>query len=78
MQPILAVEHIPTDIKKLIGNNLITSIYRIQAYNLIMCGYFYIGFIHFGCSVLVRQRPMKSLSSICPSVCPSVCSSVRH
>ena len=42
------VEHIPEGIKKFIGNkNIITSIYRIQAYNLIMCGYFCIGFIDF-------------------------------
>ena len=41
-------EHILEEIKKLIGNkNIITNIYRIQAYNLIMCGYFYIGFTDF-------------------------------
>ena len=40
------VEHIPKEIKKLIGKtNIITNIYRIQAYDLIMCGYFCIGFI---------------------------------
>ena len=33
------VEHIPKEIKKLIGNKNITiNIYRIQAYDLIMCG----------------------------------------
>ena len=42
------VEHIPKEIKKLIGNkNVVTNIYRIQAYNTIMCGYFCIGFIDF-------------------------------
>ena len=42
------VEHIPKEIKKFIGNkNIITNIYRIQAYDLIMCGYFCIGFIDF-------------------------------
>ena len=41
-------EHILKEIKKLIGNkNIITNIYGIQAYNLIMCGYFYIGFTDF-------------------------------
>ena len=41
------VEHIPKEIKKIIGNkNIITNIYRGQAYDLIMCGYFYIGFIY--------------------------------
>ena len=42
------VEHIPKEITKFIGNkNIITNIYRIQAYDLIMCGYFCIGFIDF-------------------------------
>ena len=40
------VQHIPEDIKKFIGNkNIITNIYKIQAYDLIICGYFCIGFI---------------------------------
>ena len=29
------------------NKNIITKIYRIQAYNSIMCGYFCIGFIDF-------------------------------
>ena len=42
------VEQIPKEIKKIIGNkNIITNVYSIQAYNLIMCGYFCIGFIDF-------------------------------
>ena len=53
------VEHIPKEIIKFIGNNeqssstkarnkkIITNIYRIQAYDSIMCGYFCIGFINF-------------------------------
>ena len=42
------VEHVPKEIKKLIGNKDIkTNIFRIQAYNSIMCGYFCIGFIGF-------------------------------
>ena len=42
------VEHVPKEIKKFIGNkNIITNIYRIQACNSIMCGYFCIGFIDF-------------------------------
>ena len=36
------------EIRKFIGNkNIITNIYRIQAYDSIMCGYFCIGFIDF-------------------------------
>ena len=42
------VEHIPKEIMKFIGNkNVITNIFRIQAYDSIMCGYFCIGFINF-------------------------------
>ena len=41
-------EHIPKETKRFIRNkNAITSIYRIQAHNSIMCGYFFIGFIDF-------------------------------
>ena len=39
---------IPKEIKKFIGNkNIIRNIYRIQAYNSIIPGYFCIGFIDF-------------------------------
>ena len=42
------VEHIPKEIMKFIGNkSIITNIFRIQAYDSIMCGYFCIGFINF-------------------------------
>ena len=42
------VGHIPKEIKKFIGNkNIITNIYRIQAYDSIKCGYFCIGFTYF-------------------------------
>ena len=42
------VENIPKRIKKFIGNkSIITNIYRIQAHDLIMCGYFCIGFVNF-------------------------------
>ena len=42
------VEHIPKEIRKFIGNkNIITNIYRIQAYDSIICGYFCNGFINF-------------------------------
>ena len=52
------VEHIPKEIMKFIGNeqsssakarnkNIITNIFRIQAYDSIMCGYFCTGFINF-------------------------------
>ena len=42
------VEHIPKEIKAFIKNrNIKTNIFRIQAYDSIMCGYFCKGFIHF-------------------------------
>ena len=42
------VEHIPKEIMKFIDHKkIITNIYRIQAYDSIMCGYFCIGFINF-------------------------------
>ena len=42
------VEHIPKEIKKFLGNKSITAnIFRIQAYDSIMCGYICIGFINF-------------------------------
>ena len=42
------VEHIPKEIKIFIKNKIIkTNIFRIQAYDSIMCRYFCIGFIDF-------------------------------
>ena len=42
------VEHIPEQIKEFIGNkNIKANIFRIQANNSVMCGYFCIGFIDF-------------------------------
>ena len=43
------VEHIPKEIKAFIDRSLsiTTNIFRIQAYDSIMCGYFCIGFIDF-------------------------------
>ena len=42
------VEHIPKEIRTFIGSkNIKTNIFRIQAYDLIICGYFCMGFIGF-------------------------------
>ena len=42
------VEHIPKEVKKTYSNkNIITNIYGVQNYDLIMCGYLCIGFIDF-------------------------------
>ena len=44
----LRVEHIAKKKRKFIQNkNVKTNIYKIQAYDSIMCGYFCIGFIDF-------------------------------
>ena len=44
-----SVEHIPKEIKAFIDRSLsiTTNIFRVQAYDSIMCGYFSIGFIDF-------------------------------
>ena len=42
------VEHILKEIEKLIRNrNITTNIFRIQAYDSVMCGYFCVRFINF-------------------------------
>ena len=42
------VEHIPKEIKKIIGNKDIkASIFRLQTYDSIMCGYFCTEFINY-------------------------------
>ena len=41
------VERIPTEIRTFINNKNKNKIFRIQAYDLITCGYFCIGFIDF-------------------------------
>ena len=42
------VEHIPKEIKKFINDkNIIANIFRLQAYDSVMCRYFCIGFIDF-------------------------------
>ena len=45
---IFGVEHVPEEIKEIIGNKYIkANIFRVQANNSIMCAYFGIGFIDF-------------------------------
>ena len=42
------VEHIPKEIKKIMNNkNIIANIFRVQATDSVMCGYFWFGFIDF-------------------------------
>ena len=49
------VEHIPKEIKAFINRSLsiTTNIFRIQAYDSIMCGHFCIGFIDF----MLAEKP---------------------
>ena len=40
------VEHVPEEMKEIVGNkNIKTNIFWVETNNLIMCGYFCIGFI---------------------------------
>ena len=42
------IEHISKEVKKFINNkNIIANIFRIQAYDSVMCGYFCIGFVDY-------------------------------
>ena len=42
------VEHVPEKIKEFVGNkNIKASIFRVQANDSVMCGYYFIGFIDF-------------------------------
>ena len=59
------VEHIPKEIIKFIGNkNIKTNIFRIQAYDSIMCGYFCIGFFEF---MLKGKSLLEHTNSFSPS-----------
>ena len=59
------VEHIPKEIKTFINNkNIITNIFRIQAYDSIMCGYFCIDFVDF---MLVRKTLTKYTNLFSPN-----------
>ena len=55
------VEHVSKEIKRFIGHKDIkTNIFRIQADNSIMCGYFCIGFIDF----MVAVRSLIDFTSL--------------
>ena len=58
------VEHIPEEIKKFAGNkNIIANIFRVQANNSVMCGYFCIGFTDF---MLAGKKLTNFKSMFCP------------
>ena len=55
------VEHVPEEIKEFIGNkNIIANIFRVQANNSVMCGYFCIGFIDF----MLASKKLTDFTSI--------------
>ena len=56
------VEPIPKEIKNFINNNknIIANIFRIQAYDSIMCGFFYIRFIDF----MLKGNNLKDFTNL--------------
>ena len=56
------IEHIPKEIKKFIGNKNIINIYRILAYDSIMCGYFCIGF-----DFILKAKSLLDTSLLSPN-----------
>ena len=59
-----AVEHIPKEFIVFIKNKKIkTNIFRIQAYNSVMCGYFCIGFIGF----MFKGKTLTEYTNLFPS-----------
>ena len=58
----LGVEHIPKEILKFIGNkNIKAIIFRLQAYDSIMCGYFCIKFIDY----MFKGKTLVDFTSLC-------------
>ena len=61
----VGVEHIPKEIKASIGDkNIKTNVFKIEAYDSIMCGYFCIGFTDF-------MREGKTLADLTDLFSPS-------
>ena len=56
-----SVEYVPEEIKEFIGNKkIIANIFRVQANNSVMWGYFFIGFIDF----MLAAKKMTDFTSI--------------
>ena len=56
------IEYIPKEIKKFIEKkNIITNIYRIQAYGSVMCEYFWIGFVDF----MLKGKGLLDYKNLC-------------
>ena len=55
------VEHIPKEIRTFIGNkNIKTKIFRIQAYDSIMCRYYSLGFINF----MLAKKTLNDITNL--------------
>ena len=55
------VEHIPKEAKTFFNNkNIIANIFRLQAYDSVMCGYFCIGFI----DVMLKGNNLTELNNL--------------
>ena len=55
------VEHIPKEIRIFIGNkNIKTKIFRIQAYDSIMCRYYSLGFINF----MLAKKTLNDITNL--------------
>ena len=55
------VEHVPEEIKEFVGNkNIKANIFRVQANNSVMCGYFCIGFIDF----MIASKKLTDFTSL--------------
>ena len=59
---VLGVEHIPKEIKTFTGRSLsiTTNIFRIQAYDSVMCGYFFIVFIDF----ILKRKTLTEFTNL--------------
>ena len=58
------VEHVSEEIKEFVRNkNIIANIFRVQANNSLMCGYFCIGFIDF---MLAAKKLIDFPNMFCP------------
>ena len=57
------VEHLPEEIKEFIGNkNIKANIFRVQASNSVICGYFCIGFVDF----MLASKKLTDFASLFP------------
>ena len=55
------VKHISNEIKVFINNkNIKINIFRIQAYDSVICGYFYIGFIDF----MLKRKTLTEFTNL--------------